>query len=399
MIPILLDNSHSPNVFLPNAVESNIMDTYYSPKYRAILPRQLHSFDLSIHTVKEIDQIDWFVYPIIINEPYYQIRHFHNPDHPTYGIYNMIPSEVYEAVKAKKGVIFVDITGEPLENHDLSQVRQGFANEEFNIFFNIGSPKQVDNKLFFTFLGWMEDYFNLVKQSRQSYNNLHTSDGKGMFCKRDKRAFSLFNARYEKHPGASIIVSLLDRLDLMKHGHVYVQDKASNIVNAYDIAKQQLKDSPAFLGRYKAQPISNPEHIYPKPLFMDYSLSLSHFNLVVEAYYTYEMVNWPYISEKTWRNIQLKKPFVLVGQKNTLAEFHRLGYKSFHPYINESYDSMDDSVRVLHAAKEVKRLCNFTTQQWQEFHKNVEHIHKHNCEQFKARKREFKEFLYGFRRN
>ena len=53
------------------------------------------------------------------------------------------------------------------------------------------------------------------------------------------------------------------------------------------------------------------------------------------------MIEYPFITEKTYRNIKYKKPFIIMGQHISLASLHKLGYKTFHPLIDESYDSYE----------------------------------------------------------
>ena len=56
-----------------------------------------------------------------------------------------------------------------------------------------------------------------------------------------------------------------------------------------------------------------------------------------------------------------------------------LGYKSFAPHINESYDWIeDDELRLEAIMNEVERLCNFTDIEWMDFQTNVQSIVEHN---------------------
>lgn len=66
--------------------------------------------------------------------------------------------------------------------------------------------------------------------------------------------------------------------------------------------------------------------------------------------------NFP--TEKTYKPIACKRPFVIFSTPWFLKEFRDLGYKTFHPYINESYDTIDNDVDRLNAiVEEVTRLC------------------------------------------
>ena len=50
----------------------------------------------------------------------------------------------------------------------------------------------------------------------------------------------------------------------------------------------------------------------------------------------------PYITEKTFRPIMNLQPFIMVNNSNTLTRLHEMGFKTFHPYIDESYDLIDN---------------------------------------------------------
>lgn len=50
-----------------------------------------------------------------------------------------------------------------------------------------------------------------------------------------------------------------------------------------------------------------------------------------------------FITEKIWRSIYYKRPFMVIGNKNTLYELKNLGFKTFEGILfDESYDNLDD---------------------------------------------------------
>lgn len=74
------------------------------------------------------------------------------------------------------------------------------------------------------------------------------------------------------------------------------------------------------------------------------------------------------LSEKIFKPILNKHPFIVVSNYQTLALLKSLGYRSFSPYIDESYDEIkDDKERLFVIAKEVKRLCELNENELQEF--------------------------------
>lgn len=89
----------------------------------------------------------------------------------------------------------------------------------------------------------------------------------------------------------------------------------------------------------------------------------TYFSVISETtfYYRDTLLNSRFITEKTFKAIVMKHPFVLVSIPKSLEVLKRLGYKTFSPWINEDYDQeMDDNTRMLMILKEIERLCNLS---------------------------------------
>jgi len=85
------------------------------------------------------------------------------------------------------------------------------------------------------------------------------------------------------------------------------------------------------------------------------------------------------LSEKTFKPIGYKHPFILVAPANSLALLKEIGYKTFSPWIDESYDTeTDESVRLLLIVKEIKRLSELSPSELTEFLNNVREVCQHN---------------------
>jgi hypothetical protein len=93
------------------------------------------------------------------------------------------------------------------------------------------------------------------------------------------------------------------------------------------------------------------------------------------------------LSEKTFKPVAQKHPFILVGIPNSLDLLRELGYKTFHPWIDESYDSEPDIVnRIVMVADEIERLSNLTSEQLTEFLNGVRGICDYNYENLMSKK-------------
>jgi len=64
------------------------------------------------------------------------------------------------------------------------------------------------------------------------------------------------------------------------------------------------------------------------------------------------------LSEKTFKAIGMKHPFIIVSNPHTLELLQEIGYKTFHPLIDETYDKVTDPViRMMMIVNETKKLC------------------------------------------
>jgi hypothetical protein len=105
-----------------------------------------------------------------------------------------------------------------------------------------------------------------------------------------------------------------------------------------------------------------------------YYFDNSYFSLVQETFYD-NTLDWStddiafyeciFMTEKTYRPIYFKHPFITLGVKGSLAGLREYGFKTFSPYFDESYDEIDDPVlRIETALNEVKRLCSLSDEKW-----------------------------------
>tara|TARA_Y100000593_G_scaffold39324_1_gene76004 strand:+ start:1147 stop:2250 length:1104 start_codon:yes stop_codon:yes gene_type:complete len=68
-----------------------------------------------------------------------------------------------------------------------------------------------------------------------------------------------------------------------------------------------------------------------------------------------------FLSEKVFKPILFKKPFLVLSSIHTLSYLRKLGFKTFDPVIDESYDfETDNVIRTLKVLQEVKKLCSMS---------------------------------------
>ena len=86
-----------------------------------------------------------------------------------------------------------------------------------------------------------------------------------------------------------------------------------------------------------------------------------------------------FLSEKIFKAILFRHPFVLIATPDTLKYLKSLGYKTFSPVIDESYDSIEDNhLRLIAILTEVNRLCKLEGEALEDFLKYCRVIAEHN---------------------
>jgi hypothetical protein len=108
----------------------------------------------------------------------------------------------------------------------------------------------------------------------------------------------------------------------------------------------------------------------------------TYLSIVTESIFHQEHENFPsgYLSEKIWKPIGHCQPFILAGPSKSLEHIReRFGYKTFHPYIDESYDMEDnDFNRLKMIQTEIDKFANKTKEEKDEFLNNVKEICLYN---------------------
>lgn len=110
--------------------------------------------------------------------------------------------------------------------------------------------------------------------------------------------------------------------------------------------------------------------------------SNTYFSLVSETIFFKEYRDWEdsvFLSEKIFKAILFRHPFVLIATPDTLKYLKGLGYKTFSPVIDESYDSIEDNyIRLIAILKEVNRLCKLEGEALEDYLAYCRVITEHN---------------------
>jgi len=111
----------------------------------------------------------------------------------------------------------------------------------------------------------------------------------------------------------------------------------------------------------------------------------SYVNIVTET--SFEELDNPFISEKLWKPVMNLQPFIVVGDYRTLRTIRNLGFKTFSPFIDESYDEvLNKAQRMKLIFKELDKLKNMNIVEIHNWYHSILEILIHNKKQLESLK-------------
>jgi hypothetical protein len=208
----------------------------------------------------------------------------------------------------------------------------------------------------------------------------------------DKK-FINFNRRWRLHRPA--LVALLEINGLLNDGFISLakSDDGKDWNVFFDEMTWTLRYNPDFVNKFlqnKDRVMNIPEmkldqddmsinHAQKLTDSTDEYYANSYFSIVSETNFFKETGQGLFVSEKIFRPILKKHPFVLVSRPNTLNMMRSIGYKTFDPIINEDYDNEeDDCKRMLMIVEEIDRLCKLSDNELTVFLNKAKEITEYN---------------------
>jgi len=353
------------NIVLDTSEVSNVWYTRKPPNkgwFMKKLPTFLHDIDITIHN--SADNLDTFIYPVLMHEPYIQVRSLiQNYSH--FGFWSLVPDSVIQGLREKRGWIIIDLYSEPIVKSDFQDLIRSLSEpSEYpndRILLNTVVPQFVDNKKVFDFPSYLElsCYVNHIEFCYGACPGCFPSANKDL--EYPHKRFLLLNNHIDYH-----LATLLAKY-------------ASEHPNSF------LDSSNTILGKTA---LTLPQALYATDI-----------NVVPEAYVNFDIIDYPFITEKTFRNVKYKKPFIVMGQQHLLASFRELGYKTFHPLIDESYDEVDsERERFVRVVGELERLRQMRDTKFNNLLQQCQPIVEHNYNNLITRMNQTKPWLVGLKK-
>ena len=221
-----------------------------------------------------------------------------------------------------------------------------------------------------------------------------------------------FNRRWRPH--RPLLTALLKVCDLIDKGYVSLAPSDDNrswkmeMDHIIEICREHGNERLAHILMKNRTEIENMGDLYlDKPdLTVNQALAeitpeirkmyeYTYFSVISETIFFTNYRNWEdsaFLSEKTFKAILFKHPFILVATPNTLKYLKAIGYKTFSPVIDESYDSIEDNtLRMIAIVKEINRLCKLEGPALESYLKYCREICDYNFKVFTEKK----QFSYG----
>jgi hypothetical protein len=182
-----------------------------------------------------------------------------------------------------------------------------------------------------------------------------------------------------------LVSNLIDQ-DLVKHGLVSLFHK--------DTWQETIEDPENLLDNRARVKIYKTLKNFPENLIVDTDtptgalsadvnldqLTSALFHVVTETIYFQDKLH---LTEKIFKPIVSKRPFLLVAAPGNLAYLKSYGFKTFDRWIDESYDQEEDHyVRIEKITAEIARLCALDKSALEQIHLEMQEVLEYNFNHF-----------------
>lgn len=317
-----------------------------------------------------------------------------------FSIVDMMEPVHLEMIKSKEAFLVIDLSFEPfldaidsvyyhvVVKHDIPSSQVIFMS---NMYDAPNYNKMIAERLALDPINIF--YFSALEQTLHAELESRRVSANHISLKQFDKKFLNLNRRWRKH--RPLLTALLYSKNLIEKGHISFGPCES--FRGWDQVWEYLKSS-ASNNAEMSDLLDNATGVKTMPwLYLDVDeldtnravtedsinkfYEDTYFSVVSETtfYNSEETRNSRFLTEKTFKAIAMKHPFILVSIPGSLELLKQLGYKTFHPYIDESYDrELDDNKRMMMILKEVERLANLTYDELATFLHHVNHICRHN---------------------
>lgn len=174
----------------------------------------------------------------------------------------------------------------------------------------------------------------------------------------------------------NLLEGSISSMNWFKWNHTYYMNKTMD-VDEYARVIKHTPMLPPYTGTYEEElAIFAGEDSAKYQMEFNTQITLdTWFSVISEASFGEDTC---FISEKTFKLICVHHPFIIYGNKNSLHYLRELGYKTFHPYIDETYDTLECWERLDAIINSIKKINAMTADEKLEWFKGMRGILEHN---------------------
>ena len=177
---------------------------------------------------------------------------------------------------------------------------------------------------------------------------------------------------YHKHRDKSLLTYHLDISSDFHRPHIGLDDvlRTNNNLSMPLGVTQLLSDCPLTGPDQPAYPIITPAHFAISSFYKDFFMEI-----VCE---TYCQGNSFYPTEKIWRPLANKKPFLVLGAQNYYHNLHALGFKTFSNWWDEGFTNDDYVTQVSEVLKLIDQISSLSQYDLESWHIDMQETLEHN---------------------
>jgi hypothetical protein len=170
----------------------------------------------------------------------------------------------------------------------------------------------------------------------------------------------------------------INSMNTLIHNHTYYEGKVMDI-SEWENAMKHLPMLPPHVANTSEEiAIFENQDSGRYQLTFNEQIMLDSFVSVISEASHGDQEGTCFISEKTFKPIACNHPFIIFGNKGSLAALRSLGYKTFHPYIDETYDTLNTWDRLDAVVKALESIYKMSPDEKLQWFNNLKPILDHN---------------------
>lgn len=350
-IVFLFDKIDPEKGLIPNLF-SESLPILGQDTFELLLRKTFSNYNVKFKSSYFCKEDSGWLYPVFINNLWF----FNSITQ----IENKIPKKVQEQIRLKKGKIIVFIYEPIFQSIEEFKKFEYLASQKTpEIIYCVPHKSSIPN---------IVDYHPCILS--QNHIIQMEMKNKKYLQNKERRKFSCFLHFYYLCSSRYLFLSFLEKCKMLDQIYISAHNQAQD----FDKSLKSRTNDIFFNSNLKFSSFDKTFSI----LNIEETLNKSLINIAFEA-----EIEWNsdarLITEKVYRCVEAKVPFILASHPHALKYFHKLGFKSFSSIINEDYDKeVDPRKRLNMIFTEIKRLSNISFEQLEKQIRELEPIFDHN---------------------